>query len=328
MLYKKRRDLLFPDFLPTVRMIGEKVGSYTILEIVGSGSLGTVYKAEDLRGRQVALKLVRSQLLNSMEKREQFLHHALEASEICHEGICPIYEIGDDNDDFFIVMPFIIGKTLAQYMAMRPLPLLNAVDIAMATGAAVEAIHSAKAVHRGVKPGHIWVLDPHTPSVLLSDCCIGRFNEAACGEKRKPIVSGVPWGAVNIPLQTVAYMSPEQIRGESLDLRTDVFSFGIVLYEMLSGQHPFGARDSLSLIGAILESKPLPIMQHPPVAISKLESILRQALAKNREERYQSIGAMLAEIKAVRNEAFASSMPARTPIGIRKWFESKFRHRV
>jgi eukaryotic-like serine/threonine-protein kinase len=308
-------------------MIGEKVGPYTILEIVGSGTLGTVYKAEDPRGRQIALKLVRSQFLNTMEKREQFLQHALEASEICHQSLCPIYEIGDDNDDFFIVMPFIIGKTLAQYMAMRPLPWLSAVDIALATGSAIKAIHSANAVHRGVKPGHIWVLDPHTPGVLLSDCCIGRFNEDSHGEKRKPIVAGVPMGAINVPLGTVAYMSPEQIRGEALDHRTDVFSLGVVLYEMLSGGHPFGARNSLSLIAAILESKPLPMMANPPAEIAKLESILRQALAKKREERHQSMSAMLAEITAVRNGACASSMPAQAPGGIRKWFESKFRHR-
>jgi eukaryotic-like serine/threonine-protein kinase len=308
-------------------MIGEKVGPYTILEIVGSGSLGTVCKAEDPRGRHVALKLVRSQFLNTMEKRELFLQHALEASEILHDGICPIYEIGDDNDDFFIVMPFITGKTLAQYMAMRPLPWLNAVDIALATGFAIKAIHVAKAVHRGVKPGHIWVLDPNMPSILLSDCCIGRINDAPNGERAKPVIPGIPPGVINVPLGTVAYMSPEQIRGESLDRRTDVFSFGVVLYEMLSGRHPFGARNSLSLIGAILESKPLPMMANPPAEISKLESILSQALAKRREERYPSIGAMLAEIAAVRNEACASGMPAQEPGGIRKWFESKFRRR-
>jgi eukaryotic-like serine/threonine-protein kinase len=224
-------------------------------------------------------------------------------------------------------MPFISGRTLAQYMAMRPLPWLNAVDIALATGSAVEAIHKAKAVHRAVKPGHIWVLDPHTPSVLLSDFCIGQFNEASNGEKRKPVVAGVPIGAINVPLGTVAYMSPEQIRGEALDHRTDVFSLGVVLYEMLSGRHPFGVSNSLSLLDAILESKPFPIMANPPAEISKLESILGQALANNREERYQSIGAMLAEITAVRNGACVSSMPAPAPGGIRRWFESKFRRR-
>jgi eukaryotic-like serine/threonine-protein kinase len=306
-------------------MIGEKVGSYTILELVGSGSLGTVYRAEDPRGRHVALKLVRSQFLNTMEKRELFLQHALEASEICHEGICPIYEIGDDNDDFFLVMPFVTGKTLAQYMAMRPLPWLNAVDIALTTGSAIESVHNARAVHRGVKPGHIWVLDPQTPSVLLSDCCIGRFNEAAKGEQRKPVVSGFPSGVVNVPLETVAYMSPEQIRGESLDHRTDIFSFGVVLYEMLSGRHPFGARNSLSLIGAILETKPLPIMANPPGAISKLESILRKALSKRLEERYQDMAAILAEIRTIRESACVSSMPVQASRGIRKWFESMLR---
>jgi eukaryotic-like serine/threonine-protein kinase len=308
-------------------MIGEKVGPYTILEIIGSGSLGTVYKVEDPRGRQVALKLVRSHFLNTMEKREQFLQQALEASEILHENICPIYEIGDDNNDFFIVMPFITGKTLTQHMAMGLLPWLRAIDIALAIGSAIEALHNAHAVHRAIKPGHVWVLGDHPPGVLLTDGCIGQSIEASGREQRESVISGVPSAAGTIPLETAAYMSPEQIRGESLDHRTDIFSFAVVVYEMLSGRHPFGMGNSLPLIISIQGSKPLPRAAAPSPVISRMESILRHALANKREQRYQSIHAMLADIKAVRDGECAAGTPAQASLGLKKWFYSKFRHR-
>ncbi len=154
-------------------MIGEKVGKYTILEIVGSGSMGSVYKAEDPEGRLVAVKVVRSQVLCSMEKRERFLQCLLVASEIRHAGICPILEIGDDHDDFFIIMPWIQGQTLEHYMERKPIPWRHALEIALSIGSALEAIHNAGAAHRGLKPANIWILHnsrAKRPSLRLLRC--------------------------------------------------------------------------------------------------------------------------------------------------------------
>jgi serine/threonine protein kinase len=306
-------------------MIGEKLGKYTILEIIGHGSMGTVYKAEDPEGQLVALKLVRSHVLYNMEKRERFLQGVLAASEIRHKGICPILEIGDDNDDFFVIMPFIKGKTLDQYMEKKPLPWARALDIARAAGSVLEAIHDAGIAHRALKPANIWILNGREQSILLSDCCIARFTEIAKRGNTHPISLGMDVAETLIPLGALAYMSPEQVRGESVDHRADIFSFGVVLYEMLSGRHPFEARNSLSCINAILETEPVALFaKHIPIP-RQLKSILHTALAKNREDRYQSMKKLLQDLNSVRAGASIPCVTAEVPGGIQKWLSSRFR---
>jgi serine/threonine protein kinase len=309
-------------------MIGEKLGKYTVLEVVGKGSMGTVYKAEDPDGQLVAIKLVRSQILYSMELRERFLQGALIASEIRHAGICPVLEVGDDNDDFFVIMPFIEGRTLEQYMNGKPLPCHRALDIAVGIGSALEAIHKAGAVHRGLKPANIWILNGKHLNVQISDCCIGRCTEIAGHNRVRFFGLGIGFADTPIPPGTLAYMSPEQVRGEHVDYRTDVFSFGVVLYEMLSGRHPFEARNSLSRINAILEAEPpLPISKQAAIP-PQLELVVLRALAKNREERYQSIKEMLVEVNRARESAAAPPDRMDMPVGIRKWFLSRLRHHI
>jgi serine/threonine protein kinase len=305
-------------------MIGERLGKYTILQTIGSGSMGTVYKAEDPEGKLVALKLVRSQVLYNMEKRERFLQCLLVASEIRHKGICPIWEIGDDNNDFFIIMPFVDGKTLEQYMDRKPMPLFHALDIALSIGSSLEAIHEAGAAHRGLKPANVWILDDEDHTVLLTDCCIARFTEIAKRGRVRASSTGVDYADTLIPLGTLAYMSPEQVRGEPVDYRTDIFSFGVVLYEMLSGRHPFDARSSLSRISAILDADPAPLASRQTLIPRQIEAILRKSLAKSPEERYPSMTAMLAALESVRNGTPDCS---RGPIhtGIHRWFSSLFR---
>jgi serine/threonine protein kinase len=306
-------------------MIGEKLGKYTILEIVGNGSMGTVYKAEDPEGQPVALKLVRSHVLYSMEKRERFLQCLLVASEIQHKGICPILEIGDDNDDFFVIMPFVDGKTLERYMERKPLPWIRALDIALATGSALEAIHEAGAAHRGLKPANIWILNDRERTVLLTDCCIARFTEITRRGTGSSPDPGIDFADTLIPLGAFAYMSPEQVRGGPVDYRTDVFSLGVVLYEMLSGRHPFEGRNSLSCISAILEAEPPPLVSKHTPAPLQLESILHKALAKNPEDRYQSMKVLLRELNSVRAAASSHCPPLQMPAGIREWLSSRFR---
>lgn len=286
-------------------MIGEKLGRYTILETVGSGSMGAVYRAQDPEGRPVAIKHVRSRVLYDPGRRERFLQGLLAASEIRHESICPVFEITDDQDDFFIVMPFLQGRTLEQALRRQPIPWQQAIDFSLAAGEALAAIHRHQAVHRGFKPANIWLLADG--SIMLSDCCIGRFTEievleSDCGSRRAGSADTF------IPMGALAYMSPEQIRGEEIDCRSDIFSFGAVLYEMLSGRHPFQACNSLSRMSAILEADPPPLASRIVQVYPELDFIVRKALAKEPSARYQSMPDLLADLAMIR--AHASEWPA------------------
>jgi serine/threonine protein kinase len=306
-------------------MIGEKLGSYTLLEIVGNGSLGTVYRAEDPKGRLVALKLVRSQVLSTLERREQFLRFALAASEIRDPRVCPILEIGDDSDDFFIIMPLISGKTLEQHMEKKPIPWPRALAIALAVGSAIEAVHNAGAIHRGLRPANIWILDSQGPSVMLSDCGTGHYTETCKRERGESLNFGSYTVDAPACLDALAYMSPEQIRGEPLDCRSDLFSFGVILYEMVNGRHPFRTHNSISYARAILEANASAIISNPTAIQRRLEPILLKALAKDPQERYQNMRMMLTELRAARDSLLCPPAEVKVPMGIRKWISAKFR---
>jgi eukaryotic-like serine/threonine-protein kinase len=307
-------------------MIGEKLGKYTILGAVGNGSMGTVYKAEDPEGHLVAIKLVRSQILYSIEKRERFLQCALIASEIRHRGICPIIDIADDNDDFFIITPFIKGKPLEKFAGRKPLLWDKALLIALQTGDALAEIHKTGVAHRGIKPSNIWILNEQPIEALLSDCCTARFTELAERGNSRNAKLGVDFADTLIPLGSFAYMSPEQVRGDPVDCRTDIFSIGVVLYEMLSGHHPFEAPNSMSHISAFIDAEPAPPISRHVSVPDGVEEIIRKSLAKAPEARYQKVQEMLADLKAVRPKASDhSKIRANRPFEIRKWF-SAFLH--
>ncbi|HYK89283.1 MAG TPA: serine/threonine-protein kinase [Acidobacteriota bacterium] len=278
-------------------MIGEKLGKYTILESLGTGSMGTVYKAEDPDGRIVALKLIRSQVLYDVERRERFLQEILAASLVRHQGICPILEIGDENDDFFIVMPFLEGKTLEQHLERKPLPWRHVLDIAIPIGDAVAAAHAAGAVHRGLKPANVWLRTDG--SVVISDCSVARFTEIGKRTLNTRAEPRLDFADTLIPRAALAYMSPEQVCGDIVDLRTDVFSLGTILYEMLTGRHPFDARNSLSQMSAILDADPVPLGSKLGSIPPELNLIVRRALAREPSDRYQSMDDLLADLKRV-----------------------------
>jgi serine/threonine protein kinase len=278
-------------------MIGEKLGKYTILETLGTGNMGTVYKAEDPDGRIVALKRVRSQVLYDVERRERFLQGILAASFVHHEGVCPILEIGDDNDDFFVVMPYLDGKTLEQHLEHKPLPWQDAVDITLAAAQALVAVHAAGAVHRGLKPSNIWLMKQGT--VVVSDCAIARFTEIGRRSRTRSPGPGVDFADTLIPLAALAYMSPEQVRGDSIDARTDIFSLGAILYEMLTGRHPFDARNSLSRMSAILEAEPPPLTSKLASIPKDLDRVVHKALAKEPSDRYGNMHDFLTQLKVI-----------------------------
>lgn len=286
--------------------------------------MGAVYKAEDPGGELVAVKVVRSQVLYNMEKRERFLQCLLVASEIRHQGICPILEIGDDNDDFFIIMPFVRGKTLERYMGKTAVPLNHALDIGLSIVSTLKSIHEAGAAHRGLKPANIWIVDQEELRVILTDCCIARFTELGRRWKSRTHRMSMDFADTLIPLGALEYMSPEQVRGEPVDHRTDIFSLGVVLYEMLAGRYPFTAATSLSRISAILEADPAPLFPREGSLPRQLDLILRKSLAKDPRDRFQNIADLESELEHVRN-ASEDSLQVTIGSGLNRWFAGLFR---
>jgi len=279
-------------------MIGEKLGKFTILETIGSGTMGTVYKAEDpADGSRVAIKLVKSQILTDPEKRERFLQGLLAGSEIKHPAICPILEIGDDNDDFFVVMPLLDGETLSKRIARGPLPWKKALEMALPVAEALAAGHAAGATHRGLKPANVWLRKDG--GVLLTDFGLARFTEIERRRRTPACQSKTEFADMVIPMAALGHMSPEQVRGGRVDHRTDIFSFGAMLYEMLTGVHPYEARNSLSRMHAIVEGHPPPVGTRGIPLPPELNSILDRALAKSPSDRYQRMEELLAALRNV-----------------------------
>jgi serine/threonine protein kinase len=266
-------------------MIGEKLGRYNLLREIGSGTMGTVYYAEEMAtSRIVAVKLVRANVLYDTDRRERFLQGLLAASQIRHPGICPILEIGDDDDDFFIVIPLLQGVTLALAMKRGLLPWSNTLKLGIAISAALQAVHVAGAVHRALKPSNIWMLPDE--KVVLTDCCVARFTETNSHGDLTSTLPRQEFADTIIPMGALAYMSPEQVRGESVDHRSDIFALGAILYEMLSERHPFEARNSVSRISAILDANPAPLKSKKQRLPKNLDSIIRRALERRPEARY------------------------------------------
>jgi serine/threonine protein kinase len=289
-------------------MIGEKLGKYIILEAVGSGSMGIVYRAEDpASGSPVAIKVIRSQVLYDRERRERFLRELLPVAEIRCKGICPILEIGDEEDDFFVVMPFLSGKTLEQHRERKALPWPQALDITIAVAEALASAHAAGAVHRGLKPANIWI--QQDGSALVSDCSLARFTEIPKRTSARGTGPKVNFAETLIPLTALAYMSPEQVRGDEIDLRSDIFSLGVILYEMLTGHHPFESRNSLSRMSAILEGNPAPASSRAHIP-GEFDSIFAMALAKDPQDRYNSIDPFLKALRAIRDSHLSQPSPA------------------
>ncbi len=279
-------------------MIGEKLGKYTIIENVGSGSMGTVYKAENPDdGLLVAIKLVRANVLYNIGMRERFLQGLLTLTAVRHTGILPILEIGDDEDDFFVITPFLRGHTLSQLLHGQPLDWRFAASVTASVCEAIAAVHAAGGVHRALKPSNIW-LQPDG-GIVLTDCSVARFTEIE-GESR-PCHTDIRNGSADtiIPMGALAYMSPEQVSGEMVDYRTDIFSLGVVLYEMLAGRHPFEARNSPSRMSAILEAEPLSLTSRKLALPQAFDGILKRALAKKAAERYQDVNELLNDLRGI-----------------------------
>jgi serine/threonine protein kinase/DNA-binding winged helix-turn-helix (wHTH) protein len=310
--------------------IGKKVSHYRVLEILGGGGMGVVYKAEDLKlGRRVALKFLPEELGNDTKALERFEREARAVSALEHLNICPIYEFGEHEGQPFMVMPLLEGQTLRDRLAALAAPFSTDEFLHLATQIAdgLEAAHEKGIIHRDIKPANIFITNRGAAKIL--DFGLAKLTVA--GED--PVIpkppeallhremSDLPEGSLSLTrtgmaLGTAAYMSPEQVRGEKLDARTDLFSFGLVLYEMATGQQAFSGETAAILHHAILNRAPAPVQELNPEIPSKLEGIINKALNKDREQRYQFASEIRAGLEYLKRETSRRRRGGRRPMAI------------
>ncbi len=279
---------------------GTRFGRYEILSPIGSGGMGEVYLAEDVKlGRRVALKFLPPDLTDNEDRRRRFEQEARAASALNHPNILTIYEIGEAEGRQFIATEFVDGASLRQQMKAGPLKIAEAIEISIQAASALSAAHDAGIVHRDVKPENIMVRRDHFAKVLDFGLAklTEQMKEASGAEAPTLALVNTEPGVV---MGTAAYMSPEQARGLQVDARTDVFSLGVVLYEMVAGRQPFEGATKSDVIAALLEREPKPLSVLAPETTPELERIVTKALAKDREDRYQTIKDMMIDLRRLK----------------------------
>jgi serine/threonine protein kinase/tetratricopeptide (TPR) repeat protein len=287
-------------------MLGRTLGHYHIVSPLGAGGMGEVYLAEDTRlDRKVAIKFLPAESTADEQAKKRLIREAQAAARLDHPNICSIHEVGEEDGCSFIVMQYVEGETLAAELRRKAMELAEVVNIASQVGDALAEAHLRGIIHRDIKPGNIMITARRQAKLM-------DFGLARTVAQRSPTESEAETASLltepGTIIGTMPYMSPEQVRGGSLDARSDIFSFGAVLYEMISGRQPFAAESAAATYSAILTLEPPPLARYAAAVPAEMQRIVRKCLEKDREDRYQSARDLLIDLRNLKRESESVSV--------------------